>query len=60
MHTAIVEIEAIVNRQLLGYIHPDDLEQRLTPSHLFVGRRLLSLPYHLTYLEPEDDEDKLF
>ena len=27
MHTAIVEIEAIVNSRPLAYIHPDDLEQ---------------------------------
>ena len=45
MHTAIVEIEAIVNSQPLAYLHPDDLEQPLTP---LVGRRLLSLPDHLT------------
>ena len=57
MHTAIVEIEAIVNGRPLSYVHPDDLEQPLTPSHLLVGRRLLSLPDHLTHLEPEDDED---
>ena len=57
MHTAIVEIEAIVNSRPLAYIYPDDLEQPLTPSHLLVGRRLLSLPDHLTYLEPEEDED---
>ena len=57
MHTAIVEIEAIVNSRPLAYIHPDDLEQPLTPSHLLVGRRLLSLPDHFTYFEPEGDED---
>ena len=57
MYTAIAEIEAIVNSRSLAYLHPDDLEQPLTPSHLLVGRRLLSLPDHLTYLEPEDDED---
>ena len=57
MHSAVVEIEAIVNSRPLAYLHPDDLEQPLTPSHLLVGRRLLSLPDHLTYLEPEGDED---
>ena len=57
MHTAIFEIEAIVNSRPLAYIHPDDLEQPLTPSHLLVGRRLLSLQDHLAYLEPKDDED---
>ena len=59
MHTAIVEIEAIVNSRPLAYIHPDDLEQALTPSHLLVGRRLLSLPDHLTYFEPEDEDFEL-
>ena len=48
MHTAIVEIEAIVNSWPLAYIHYDDLEQPLTPSHLLAGRRILSLPNHLT------------
>lgn len=59
MHTAVVEIEAIVNSRPLSYVHPDDLEQPLTPSHLLVGRRLLSLPDHLTYLEPEDEDFEL-
>ena len=57
MHTAVVEIEAIVNSRPLSYVYPDDFQQPLTPSHLLVGRRLLSLPDHLTYLEPEGDED---
>ena len=57
MQTVIVEIEAIVNSRPLSYVHPDDLEEPLTPSHLIVGRRLLSLPDHLTYLEPVGDED---
>ena len=57
MHTAIVEIEATVNSRPLSYIHPDDIEQPLTPLHPLVGRRLLSLPDHLTYFEPENDED---
>ena len=57
MHTAITEIEAIINSRPLSYVHPDDFEQPLTPSHLLVGRRLLSLPDHLTCLGLEDDED---
>ena len=57
LHTAVVEIEAVINSRPLSYLHPDDLEQPLTPSHLLVGRRLLSLPDHLCHLEPEDDED---
>lgn len=49
--------EAIVNSRPLSYVPPDDLEEHLTPSHLIVGRRLLSLPDHLTHLEPVGDED---
>ena len=54
MHTAI---EVIFNSSPLSYIHPDDIEQPLTPSHLLVGRRLLSLPDHYTYFELEDNKD---
>ena len=57
LHTAIVEIEAIVNSRPLSYVHPDDHEEPLTPSHLLVGRRLLSLPDYLNHLQPEDDPD---
>lgn len=51
MHTAIVEIEAIVNSRPLTYLNPDDTEELLTPSHLLMGRRVLSLLDHLTYLD---------
>jgi len=35
----------------------DDLDEPLTPSHLMVGRRILSLPDNLNYYVPDDDED---
>ena len=57
LHKAIVEIEAIVNSRPLSYIHPDDHEQPLTPSHLLVGRSLLGLPDYLNHLQPENDPD---
>ena len=57
MCTAIMEIEAIVSSRPLSYVHPDDLQQPLTPSYLSVEHRLLSLPDDLTYFEPEDDKD---
>jgi hypothetical protein len=55
MHTAIVEIEAIINSRPLTFLNSDDTEEPLTPSHLLVGRRILSLPDNLTYFEPEDE-----
>ena len=57
IHTAIMDIKATVNSRPLSYVHPNDLEQPLTPSHLLVGRSLLSLPDYLDHLEPEDDAD---
>ena len=55
--TAVTEVEAIINSRPLTYVAADDLEEPLTPSHLLVGRRLLSLPENLCYQEPLDDED---
>ena len=49
MHTALVEIEAIINSPPLSYVSFDDREEPLTPSHLLVGRRILSLPDNLSY-----------
>ena len=34
----------IINSRPLSYISMDDLEEPLTPSHMMIGRRLLSLP----------------
>ena len=56
MHTAIVEIEAIINSQPLSYVSSDDTEEPLTPSHLLVGCRILSLPDNFNYLELDDFE----
>ena len=55
--TAVVEIEAIINSRPLTHISSEDQEEPLTPSHLLCGYRLLSLPEHLTYCRPLDDED---
>ena len=51
------EVEAIVNSRPLTYVSFDDLEEPLTPSHLLVGRRLLSLPDDLCYTVDSDDEE---
>ena len=40
----LIEIEAVVNNRPLTYIDENDLDQILTPSHLFCGRRLLDEP----------------
>jgi len=57
MHTAIVEIEGIINSPPISYLSSDDMEKPLTPSHLLVGRRILNLPDHLIYHEEDGDEE---
>ena len=42
LQTVVVEVEAIINSRPLTYMYDDDVEEILTPSHLVLGRRLLS------------------
>ena len=39
--TVTNEVEAVVKCQPLTYIYEDEVEEVLTPSHLYCGRRLL-------------------
>lgn len=59
MHTAILEVESILNSRPLTYTSSADIEEPLTPSHLLVGRRLLNLPDGLTCLEDDDPDFEL-
>ena len=42
LHTIVVEIEAVINCRPLCYLYSDEPDEVLTPSHLIMGRRLLS------------------
>ena len=42
--TAIAEVEMILNSRPISYVSTEDFEEPLTPSHLLVGHRVLSLP----------------
>ncbi len=48
--TAITEVEMVINSRPLSYISADDLDEPLTPSHLIVGRHMMSLPDHISTL----------
>ena len=48
--TIVIEIEGIMNSRPLTYDYSDDIEEIVTPSHLLIGKRLLS-----TFEEPFDD-----
>ena len=45
--TALAEIEAVINSRPLSYISGEDMEEPITPSHLIVDHRILSLPDNL-------------
>jgi len=49
LSTVLVEVEAVINSRPLSYVTADDFEEPLTPSHLLIGRRILSLPDHLCH-----------
>lgn len=42
--TLIVEVEAVLNSRPLTYVSSEDVNEPLTPSHLLVGYRILTLP----------------
>ena len=44
LSTALTEVEMIVNSRPLSFVSTEDMEEPLTPSHLLVKRRTLSLP----------------
>ena len=53
--TVVTEVEMILNSRPLSYVSTEDLEEPLTPSHLLMGRRVLSLPDPV-HVHPEDDD----
>ena len=49
--TALAEVEGVLNSRPLCHVYDDTINDVLTPSHLAIGRRLLSRPY--TRASPE-------
>ena len=42
--TVVTEVEAVLNSRPLTYVSSEDMEEPLTPSHLMIGYRVMSLP----------------
>ncbi|XP_068757487.1 uncharacterized protein [Montipora capricornis] len=40
--TVLTEVEGVLKSRLLSYVYGDDIEEPQMPSHLIIGRRLLS------------------
>ena len=57
--TVLVEVEAIINSRPLTYMSSDDIEEALTPAHLILGKRLLTLPDGKICLNEEDDTPEI-
>ena len=51
-----LKLRLVLNSRPLSYISAKDLEEPLTPSHLLMGRQVLSFPDNLGYSQ-EPDED---
>lgn len=51
--TLVTEVEAVLNSRPLTYVSCEDIEEPLTPSHLLVGYRLLTLPDPPTLEDPD-------
>ena len=54
--TLVVETEGVLNSRPLSYISSDDLDEPLTPSHLLIGYRILSLPDPPRDINPDYQE----
>ena len=53
--TLVTEVEGVLNSRPLTYVYSDDVTEPLTPSHLLVGYRILTLPDD-TVSQDADDE----
>lgn len=57
LHTAVVEVESILNYRPLTYVSSSNLEEPLTQSHVISGKRVVNLPDDLGYQADLDDGD---
>ena len=60
LHTAFTEVDMLVNLRPLSFISTENTEVPITPSHLIVGIRLMSLPDGPYNEDLEDDCGTLY
>jgi len=53
--TVVTEVEMILNSRPLSYVSTEYIEEPLTPSHLLIGRRIVSMPDPLCEYSEDDD-----
>ena len=54
--TVVVDIECVLNSRPLTFVHSEDMEEPLTPSHLMLGRRIRSIPDDIVIEEEKENE----
>ena len=52
--TSVTEVEMILNSRPLTYISASDMDEPVTPSHLILGKRLMTLPDYFALTDSED------
>ena len=57
--TVLVEVEAVIKSGPLTYMSPDDILEALTPAHLILGKRLLTIPDGIVCLNEGDTPEVL-
>ena len=57
--TIVTEIELVLNSRPLTYLHFDDAEEPLTPSHLVASRRLMTLSEDCAIKEEKESDTEL-
>ena len=51
--TAVTKVEMISSSRPLSYVSADDMEAPITPSHLLIGCRILTLPMYPSHKDPD-------
>lgn len=59
LETVLVEIESVINSRPLTYLFEDEAEEALTPSHLAIGRRLVSPVSRVEQSEVQQSHESL-